>query len=168
MSDIELKYHDFLEDLGYIAGIFDGEGSVAFMGGIDDKVSYGPRVTVTSTCRDLVDFMAHKFGGGVYTDYRSIKNPKHQDCHRWELRGYKPVYDFLQIIKNRLIIKKDIVEMMLDYISLRLKTKTTAQHNPLTDDQLLLRCMIFEKNRRSAPKARVIMDVLLNRIAQKV
>jgi len=81
-----------LHDIIYAAGLFDGEGCVTST--TASKGNRSLRVSLASTCLDLVEFMELNFGGKVYKriDRRSIKAQ-----HQWHIGGAKAV-EFLKLI----------------------------------------------------------------------
>ena len=72
-------------ELAYLAGIFDGEGSVSILrckrG--DHRASYSLRVSVANTHLPTLDTLKEMFGGGI-----SQKDKTHQrDCWSWYCGG---------------------------------------------------------------------------------
>lgn len=102
----------------YLAGFFDGEGSVTACGRGFDRV---PTIQVNLTQTGLhglllLAMIASRFGGGPYEKKRpSIKN--WEPCYRctWTGSSAKP---FLEYIKNSVILKKKLVDSALDFIEL--------------------------------------------------
>ena len=89
-------------DLAYMAGFFDGEGSVSLY--IKGK-RYELQVCLSNTNEWVVRLFQFNFGGGVYLDKRNEKNPNHRDAWRWQLRAKKAV-KFLNVLHPYLILKK--------------------------------------------------------------
>jgi hypothetical protein len=68
-------------DLAYLAGLFDGEGSISVVGPSHTQLRIG------MTDKEVIDWVA-QFGGSVYRDRRSTKagglQPR-RDCWTWTL-----------------------------------------------------------------------------------
>ena len=64
-------------DLAYIAGIIDGEGSIMLMKTHSTDKFKSPKVSVTSTSFELIDFLQSKFPGTISNQkvYKSHHKP---------------------------------------------------------------------------------------------
>jgi len=93
------------EDLAYIAGLFDGEGSI-YMGvkGARCRIEF----QITSSNRDVLDWVAIKIGGYVYQRHVKTKNQY--------ILSYQPVYDLR--IHNHSGVKRALV-VLLPYLKIK-------------------------------------------------
>lgn len=81
-------------DLHYAAGLFDGEGSITLIGRTGKMKSL--RVSVSSTCPDLLLFMQRVFGGKIYN--LPVRVAHYRPQQEWILIGRKAV-EFLVIVR---------------------------------------------------------------------
>jgi hypothetical protein len=91
------------EDLAWLAGLFDGEGSIS----IDTKLgprSRGVKIHVTNTHRPLVDEVQRVTGVGYITT-RYHDDPNHKPTHDWHTTGGNAQL-ILTLLIPRLIAKK--------------------------------------------------------------
>ncbi len=89
-------------ELGYIAGMVDGEGFISIH--TDEKNITRCYVTITSTNKTVIDWLGKKLGGTIHK--RVHKNPKWLDYYVWKVSGNIQVKEFLLTIEPYLIIKK--------------------------------------------------------------
>lgn len=99
--------------IGYIAGLFDGEGSIS-------KIHNGPGTTqwmvrIGMTDKPTIDFLS-TFGGTI--TFRSEKPPR-KAVHTWSLSRQLDVQDFLQVLLPQLIVKKEKALAVLAEIAQR-------------------------------------------------
>ena len=78
-------------ELGWVAGILDGEGTVAF-----DRVGTWrkPRLSVTSTDYEIVTAIKKLIGGSVVE--RSDRDARWKPCWAWKLSGSHQVLSLLE------------------------------------------------------------------------
>jgi hypothetical protein len=81
------------ENLVYTAGLIDGEGTVTLSKG--NKFRY-PVVSVTSTSKELIDFLHETFGGTVVI--QKIYKHNHKPSWSWRLT-YDRAIEFIQQIR---------------------------------------------------------------------
>ena len=99
------------EILAYIAGIFDGEGSIEFKKyrGTDGVTRHRIRIMVSNTSKELMDFLVSNIGGKV-TKCKGSKKPVYQ----WQLTRALDVFIFCKAILPYLIVKRTKVEDALN------------------------------------------------------
>jgi len=113
-------------DLAYIAGFFDGEGTVV----ISRRKGYvRVEVAVSQNTRTVLDLHTRMFGGHVYA-YAPKKRPR-AIIYQWKVYG-EAATGFLQIIEPYLLVKK--VEAQ-EGIAIWLDRKNTS----LVDEILAIR-----------------------------
>lgn len=105
-------------DLNYVAGFFDGEGSVGVYCNSTRRPAFALRVQVTQvnsrTTRLLLQSMVDAFGGGI--SEQTSASGRGKLC--WYVSGEKAAA-FLRQIEDRLILKKGQVRVALDWFDHR-------------------------------------------------
>ena len=89
----------------YLAGFFDGEGSVTI------GLGYG-RVTVSvaQKSRDILDLIATEHGGRVHNK----SNVRETGTHHWVLTGRENITRFLSFILPHSIVKADEIKIAIE------------------------------------------------------
>ena len=103
MIDKSLKYNILDLKYSYIAGFFDGEGSI----GVHKRGNLARAhlsIHVTNTDRNPLDFIVDVFGGNIYESHPQSK--KHSTSYRWRLNGL-PATCMLEKILPYLICKEE-------------------------------------------------------------
>lgn len=126
-------------ELGWLGGVIDGEGTVAFTVYYHpnpmNPIRVKPQIIVAGTDKDLIEHTAGiigRLGVGVHvkTDYRTPgiptgitrNTPKLRPCHFVTVAGMKRNVKFLPIIIPYLVsIKRQKATMMLRYMTRRLE-----------------------------------------------
>ena len=94
------------DDLPYLAGLFDGEGTIC-------KNGKAVVIGLTNTDRIAVESFASAFGG--YITYRNRYPNK--DCWMWQLSNYADIEEFLHSIMYYLRIKKKQAEYAFEFLN---------------------------------------------------
>lgn len=98
-------------DIGYIAGIIDGEGHFAYRLYANGRKEYYPQamiVVVQSSNNNgeyLCNWFKERLGGYVYFIRKS-------NCWKWEIRGYQAEL-ITSLIKNNIIAKKKQIDRII-------------------------------------------------------
>lgn len=139
-------------DLAWIAGLFDGEGSVTISyakhtGKRQDK-GFFLVATVSQNRRDVLELLKCRFGGHI-----SPKNPPtHKRCSHWIVTS-KAAETFLRYIQPYVKLKQLVVELALEYRSLVGRTrgnKGRKGHSippEIKERMFLLRSKVMELNK---------------------
>lgn len=93
-------------ELGYTAGIIDGEGCINMKEVFDTQMTknyYRLRVFVVNTKEELLVWLYKNFGGHI--NISKSKNKNHNTMYTWIIYG-KEAEDFLICIYKYLILKK--------------------------------------------------------------
>lgn len=115
-------------DFAYLAGFFDGEGTVSLIQFIGHgHQQYASRVFVTNADKPMLDMFVHYFGGKV----REHQKPNKQ-CYRWELAKNTDREHFILQILPYLIVKKEEADIVLEFLRLR-STEAKSQRKNLYD-----------------------------------
>lgn len=148
------------EELGYIAGILDGEGGISLKRqATTGRRSFATLIQVTSTNQDMLYFLKKKLGGYIYKHswkYSIEHNLKKSWV--WHLRQYKEVQKLLKSVLHLLIIKRKQAKLVLRYIELHWYGEcnthdTTRYPKQLAKKELKVFLKLWEVNSRGA-KAR--------------
>lgn len=102
-----------VEQLAYLAGIIDGEGTVTLVPSRGSIGSRQPTLFVTNTDWGLIEWLTENFGGRVQSS--QPKNLRYKIKHRWILRGYLSVRDAILALRPYLVIKRKRAEEVLTY-----------------------------------------------------
>jgi hypothetical protein len=97
----------------YIAGIFDGEGSIATYGKCQNHYYF--EVIVTNTDIKLINWLKETTGLGSVSKDKPSKLSK-KPCYRWSVRRKEEVLQLLKQIAPYLICKKEKAEKVLAYL----------------------------------------------------
>jgi len=95
----------------YLAGLFDGEGSVFICIGYKDRPSTRLATCISNTSLSLMQWLVKNFGGAFYTTERA--NRKLQ--YMWRPKGKKNREIFFLGILPYLVIKRERVILALEY-----------------------------------------------------
>lgn len=105
--------------IGYFAGIIDGEGHICIVrskqkGGI----YYAPIIGITNTDQSLIDKCIEIFKTGRYYSQK-MKNPKHKTKLVYNIGSVKGVKQILTQIIDELTVKKKRAELVLEFIKVK-------------------------------------------------
>jgi len=113
--------------IGWLAGIIDGEGSIAIhrmnesttaVAGIRHRLD----LSIVNTNRDMILLIQAWFGGSFWIKNKKDNNPNHKKCYRWRIEGLncipiiKMVYPYLIIKKTQAMILKTLELFSQRYI----------------------------------------------------
>lgn len=132
---------DKVLDMVYIAGLFDGEGTIGLYKKKDNKIKnrsyyYHTLVCLVNTNREVMEWMAKKLEINHHCVSRRKGKMKKtwSKCYVWFLGGLKDIIYFLSIVIPYLRIKRKQAELLLEYCLIRYKqprknfTYTSRQH----------------------------------------
>ena len=120
-------------DLAYVAGFFDGEGTVDVSqswSNRDHILVTGYRLSIVNTNREVLEYVQRILGGvGVfYTSWDG--NSAHAVKYQYCVRGLCVIRDVMVKLMPYLIVKKEAVLTMLDLVESRINRP--YHHAPLT------------------------------------
>lgn len=173
-------------EIGWLAGIVDGEGTIAFSvykapGYRDIRVK--PQIIVTNTDKALIERVAQiygRLGVGAHLQTRTSRHPtaftaaQYRPLHVANVSGFKRVARLLPIITPNLVTsKREKGEMVLRYINMRLK-KTAEKGRWASidiEDLVLMRSIVAfsDDNSQKGPRSKNtdLIEGLLNEHEQK-
>ncbi|MCK4669539.1 hypothetical protein KAT21_05420 [Candidatus Bathyarchaeota archaeon] len=104
------------EKLAYLAGIIDGEGTIAIA---KAKIKegrknhlYSLRMSAANSDKGLVDWLKENFGGSIHILREEEGN--HKKGYQWVL-GSKDTYKLLKGMKDYLVIKKEQADIGIEF-----------------------------------------------------
>lgn len=109
------------EEMAFIAGIFDGDGSISLIKRAPDAESrsflYKPMLQFAKFSKELVEFINHELGGNVtFTEARMHKDKiSRREIYRYKKEGGSCL-KALEKFAKFLVIKKDRADFLMDYI----------------------------------------------------
>jgi len=91
-------------EIGYAAGLFDGEGSISILRRSSGQIFL--QVQISMICREVLEWFSYHFGGNAVV-YKQSKNALGSSpiC-KWSISGQMAL-DFINIVEPYLIEKKD-------------------------------------------------------------
>jgi hypothetical protein len=96
--------HLRIEDVAYIAGLFDGEGSVTtYDRGFGGRVQL--RCSIVNTYLPILDWLLVTTGTGTLVKHK-VYSDKHKECKTWQCYGQN-AKNLLEQMLPYLIIKRD-------------------------------------------------------------
>lgn len=115
----------------YVAGIFDGEGSIGI---VVHKKSYGarryprPHVTIVNTNKQLLDFIHNTFGGQKVASRPPTDGvvKGNLPLYTWTIGSHIDVAAFLEMILPYLIVKREKAEEVLKFCVVKLTMKKSC------------------------------------------
>jgi hypothetical protein len=95
--------------IGYLAGLFDEEGSLGIRADsrYKDSKSIMQQVDIANTSSLAMDWLS-RFGGRVYKASPQNDGYTRRPCYRWKLLRTTEVLTFLKLVLPYLTIKRDI------------------------------------------------------------
>lgn len=124
----------------YVAGIVDGEGTIAISRhdpGRGTNPSYGLFTCVTNTNMELLTWLRQKTNIGVIRPKPRQKNWKL--CYQWVLVRHE-IVPFLSAIVDCMIVRQPHARLMIEFIG---NIRYAGPHHPLTVDESILKDLIF-------------------------
>lgn len=115
MAESSLNARELSEhEAAYLAGIFDGEGSICVWMNCKRYDNMNVTVSIGMNDRQAIDLFRAAFGGSITIIKRA--NPRHRNSLRWSVkcRKAKPV---LERLLPYLLIKKQQALLALDLLS---------------------------------------------------
>jgi len=121
--------------LAYVAGLFDGEGSIFIGKQKTDRNKSGLlfrlHIEMCNTNELAVRRMQLYFGGSVYERYADLDTRR--TLWSWQLRGQMAL-EFLKVISPYLRIKKPQAELAIEFQSRQRLGRYTQSHTNVLDE----------------------------------
>jgi predicted transcriptional regulator len=107
------------EELGYLAGLFDGEGCIEFV--VDKRrkeVKEVCRVKISNTNPEVINWLVEKVGGHVNVSRPKDRN--HSTLYDFKINRYKDIVVFLRSILHLLKAKREKAQEAIRFCESRL------------------------------------------------
>lgn len=114
--------------IAYVAGIFDSDGCITN----NSKNSLNVIIAQAEKGKNVLEFIQKYFGGNILK--QSEATDKHQACYCWRINNNKDVNNFLQIIYNHILVKKNQVKIALEYPCEHIKNYRITAKNTKTNN----------------------------------
>lgn len=88
-------------NLGYVAGIIDGEGSIMLIKKDSASKYRTPMVTVSSTTRELLEYLKFHFGGCILT--KNEKRENYKESFTWKIE-YDKALECCELIQPYILV----------------------------------------------------------------
>lgn len=124
-------------EFAYLAGLIDGEGTVALHRHPQykrDRIQYRPRVLVVNTHRGVLEHLRTVFGGSITMQTKGIT-----DLYQWRVVGMADVKRILDGCMPFLIIKRERAEHLLRFVQGRLECRRGAPYT--AEDEAIYQCI---------------------------
>lgn len=119
-------------NIDYIAGFVDGEGYIGLIKNSSKKGILGHyykpcvKIAQKESNRIILDMLKSQYGGHI------SKSRQHDNTNpsvMWEISNRPMVKLFLKDLKDKLILKKENLELILDFIELPTVTNSVSDEN---------------------------------------
>lgn len=158
-------------ELGWLAGVIDGEGTIAFSpyplrrnGKIIQELRIKPQIIVTNTDKALIEKVADIFGRshiGVHFQTRTqhgrsfggnAPTTKYRPLHVANVSGFMRAKKAIELLGSHLVSKKAKAEMVLRYIVQRELKRSGKRECPLDRADLTLILSIMRYSSENSVK----------------
>ncbi|HEA67191.1 MAG TPA: hypothetical protein ENI07_10280 [Desulfobacterales bacterium] len=120
-------------DLAWMAGFFDGEGSISLSVHTQPKNRIQVQIQITNSIKATLEPFSKYFSGNINKHYR--KNPKELPQYKWSLQSAKKSYEFLNRFMPYFRAKADVAELAIKALEIQLNHKPRKGFG-YTDDQI--------------------------------
>jgi hypothetical protein len=132
MNDTMDNQQTTSEQLAWLAGIMDGEGS--FIISFVQPKYYSAAVSLTNSSPEMINCVAKilddlEVSGHIY--YESLRTKKHKRCYHLTIRNNVKIEKLTTILLPYLVAKKAQAELLLRFVQSRLK-----YHRIVSQDKL--------------------------------
>lgn len=115
-------------EISYIAGFLDGEGCFTICKHKrGNEYYFRPVIAVCNTNRDVIEFIAKKFGGMFQKTKPSKRG--HRDRWQWSTENREKIIKICEMLIPHLIIKKRQAELLKRWCELSIETNTMDNSN---------------------------------------
>lgn len=97
----------------YIAGLFDGEGSVVIVSPKTNGKRPWLQISITNTDKSIIDYLLTSLGGHISRTHKP--KPKQKECWAWRATSKQAIY-ILKCLLPYLWIKRHKAEGAINYI----------------------------------------------------
>ncbi len=126
-------------DIRYLAGLFDGEGSINVQWAKKNAKVLTLRMTVSSTDKTIIEEITDRYGGTFSSQGKPKKG--HRQAYRWMLYGWNAVA-LLDRLYKYLRIKKKVCKEALRWQNLK---RGHCRQKPISEYEYKRRVKLFTK-----------------------
>lgn len=113
-------------EIGYIAGVFDGEGSTGILYSKKGKYDHlYPYFNVSNTSEELIGKLHKMIGGNVSDD---IYRPPRKKQYTLRFSSIRDVLEVLKKIEPYLIVKRKVARLVIEFCESRLNQKESRTY----------------------------------------
>ena len=134
------------EEWAYMAGLFDGEGTVRT--GTNKHGSTFYRAQIGNTNQEVLLWLTEISGVGKCRKHTQSENPRWKQAYVWALDGMDKLLYFLEGIRPYVIIKRGQVEVMITLLQHRLEALSINGKAPPTVEDRFMKDIIQILNRK--------------------
>ena len=139
LSDVPLTERLSEVDKAYLAGLFDGEGTIGYY---NYRNRYEPTVMVTNCDPRIMDWLDLNVGYGNVVSLKTTDHNRKHVVHHWRVTGKKRTHDFLKAVAPYLMIKREQADLLLGL------WETEATYNKITPAVLEHRAEVADELKR--------------------
>lgn len=105
-------------EIGYLAGIFDGEGNLQMRGKKcrNGSETTGCKISIYSTTASVMGWLISKIGGKARWDYKRQERKGWLPCGSWEISRAQDIILLLELMLPYLLVKKKLAVKVLKYL----------------------------------------------------
>lgn len=98
----------------YMAGLMDGEGSIILARNNAADKFKTPYLSVSSTTREIVDWLIENFGG--HASVQKVYQDHHKQSWNWKLRNKAQMFELIAEVEPHMLepVKKARMRLLLD------------------------------------------------------
>jgi hypothetical protein len=139
--------------IGYFAGIIDGEGMIVIKRAKENgAIYYAPYIGITNTDKGLMEKCMEIFKGGRFITKQMKKNPNWKTCYVYNIASVRGVKQILTQLVDEFTVKKPMAQLVLEFI----KVKEEKQGFGLDprEEELFQKVRELNARGKGAPKQR--------------
>ncbi len=103
------------EEMAYIAGLIDGDGSICFVKNKSrGSIVYHPVIQLHNSIKEMPSYLHNIFGGTLAVD--KPKKEHYKPVHKWMMQGYVGCLNVLEKVSQYLITKKKPALKLLTFL----------------------------------------------------
>lgn len=138
--------------IGYLAGIVDGEGTISIHKcrptGRGGQFRYQPTMSIAGTDSRLTEYLGATLDATQNSHIRRRERPEHKPQFVTGWYGYR-CYPIIKLVEPHLLIKREQAQIVMRYIESR--AQMPGYNHPYTDEQHELYERIRQLNLRGLP-----------------
>jgi hypothetical protein len=153
-----MMYNWIMVDIGYVAGLVDGEGTVTITQQTKYKKQtsqYRTWVYIVNTYKPLIELLKRDLGGSTDVNYdrKRITALRKKPLHRWRVMSHSDVKKILEMVLPYLVVKRRQAELVLQFVKSR---QSRPQNTPYTEEETALYKQVRALNARLKQKPKLV------------